>query len=62
MELCEQAAVELDRDKFLTLIHEINRLLLAKESQLAKLRTDEERDTVMELAELKPSNAARNQA
>ena len=62
MELCEQAAVEQDREKLLLLSQEINGLLQEKESQLAKLRNDEERDTVMELAELKPSNAARNQA
>jgi len=52
MELCEQAAVEQDREKLLLLSQEINRLLQEKESQLAKLRNDEERATVMELAEL----------
>ena len=38
MELCEQAAVEQDADKLMTLIHEIDRLLQEKEDRLEALR------------------------
>lgn len=37
--LCEQAAVEQDPEKMLTLIAEINRLLSEKEERLQNLRT-----------------------
>ena len=43
MELCEQAAVEQDADKLMTLIHEIERLLQEKEDRLAALRKDSNR-------------------
>jgi hypothetical protein len=59
MELCEQAAVEQDREKLLLLSQEINRLLQEKESQFAKLRNDEKRKTVTELAELSRAMKAR---
>jgi hypothetical protein len=39
LELCEQAAVEQDRDKLLQLMREISRLLEEKEERLAKLRS-----------------------
>jgi len=38
MELCEQAAVEQDPDKLMTLVHEIERLLQEKEDRLEALR------------------------
>ena len=38
MELCEQAAVEQDADRLMTLIQEIERLLQEKENRLDALR------------------------
>ena len=38
LELCEQAAVEQDREKLLQLMREISRLLEEKEERLARLR------------------------
>ncbi len=41
LQLCEQAAIEQDPIKFLALITEINKLLIAKEERLARLRSGE---------------------
>jgi small-conductance mechanosensitive channel len=38
LQLCEQAAVEQDRDKLLQLMREISRLLEEKENRLSELR------------------------
>jgi len=38
MELCEQAAIEQDADKLMSLIREIERLLQEKEDRLDALR------------------------
>ena len=43
LELCEKAAVEQDGDKLVEQVAEINRLLVEKETRLAKLRTAGER-------------------
>lgn len=44
-QLCEQAAVEQDPEKMLSLINEINRLLSEKEERLQNLRLQPSRNT-----------------
>jgi hypothetical protein len=45
MELCEQAAIEQDREKFMALMAQIDALLQAKEERLRVLRTGRQQGT-----------------
>ncbi len=43
-ELCSLIAVEQDREKFLALVEELNRLLAAKDRRLQKKSTENEKN------------------